>query len=87
MSKTKLGGIVFYRSGGVQRAAIVTKVNEDGSVNLHVFQNDHLDRQVGPVTLVKEGEEENQYVLDETTPPVPPPPPKGKKAAKDEEGE
>jgi hypothetical protein len=86
MSKPKLGGIVLYRAGGVQRAAIVTRVNEDGSVNLHVFPNDHLDRQVGPVTLVKEGQEENQYALDETTPPVPPPPQKGKKS-KEEEGE
>ena len=68
MSKPKLGVIVLYRAGGIQRAAIVTKVNENETVNLHVFGNDHLDvNSIGTVTQVKEGEEDMQYVLDETT--------------------
>lgn len=86
MSKAKLGSIVLYRIEGEQRASIVTKVNEDDSVNIHIFPNDHLDRQSGPMTRVKEGEEDGQFVMSETTPPVPPPGPKGKKA-KDEDGE
>lgn len=86
MSKAKLGSIVFLLVGGEKRVAIVTKVQEDDTVNLHVFPNDPLDRQSGPLIRVKEGDEEGQYTLNETTPPVPPPPPKGKKA-KDEDGE